>query len=236
MRSACASTVEKIGPSSRKHVLRMRIDLLPLPRPLGQSVLLVLLVCGLLALASAAKHPEDDRHHRPGSEGRPAGGEHHHGSEGGEHHHGSEGSEPHHGHPRPEPEGDDAEGEEDSVSTATDGDDVPGIVEDEIEHVENDLEDKIASFWRNSKNKLVMAVYNLSEYLPISVEYATSVAHQCDLVANNRKYYTKVGLIISAVMLLSGLLFAFLGKCMRVGGWRGGGVYRAGGVRVLQCQ
>lgn len=58
----------------------------------------------------------------------------------------------------------------------------------------------------------MMAVYNLSEYLPLSVEYAAGVGHECDVVEYNESYYSKAGLITSCIMVLVGLVFAFFGE------------------------
>ncbi len=58
----------------------------------------------------------------------------------------------------------------------------------------------------------MMAVYNLSDYLPLSVEYAAGVGQECDIVEYNRSYYSRAGLITSSIMAILGIVFAFFGE------------------------
>ena len=53
---------------------------------------------------------------------------------------------------------------------------------------------------------------NVSEYIPVSVSYATNVGNYCDPVAYNGPYYNVPSLIISAVLFLLGILFCFFGQ------------------------
>ncbi len=58
----------------------------------------------------------------------------------------------------------------------------------------------------------MMAVYNLSEYLPLSVEYAAGVGQACDIVEYNRSFYSHAGIITSTIILTLGIIFAFFGE------------------------
>ena len=58
----------------------------------------------------------------------------------------------------------------------------------------------------------MMALYNLSEYLPLSVEYAAGVGQECDIVKYNKPFYTEAGLIMSTGMIVVGIIFSFFGE------------------------
>lgn len=68
------------------------------------------------------------------------------------------------------------------------------------------------SFFHESRNKLYLAFYNLSSYLPLSIPYAETVGTECDIVQYNKDYYTAVGLVLAGILALVGVLFAFFGK------------------------
>ena len=65
---------------------------------------------------------------------------------------------------------------------------------------------------KNARSDFHSALSNLSEYLPLSVEYATTVGQHCNIVKYNDRFYTKGGLIISAIMVVFGVIFGFFGK------------------------
>lgn len=66
--------------------------------------------------------------------------------------------------------------------------------------------------FHDTGGRFVDALKNLSIYLPISVEYAQTKARDCDIIHNNRDFYERVPLIISAVLIVLGIIFAFLGE------------------------
>lgn len=76
-----------------------------------------------------------------------------------------------------------------------------------VELAEND----IVKFFNNSRSKFIMALKNLSSYLPINVNYSLTKAQDCDIIHNNRDFYERVPLILSAVMIVLGVIFCFLG-------------------------
>lgn len=71
---------------------------------------------------------------------------------------------------------------------------------------------KIPDFMNETRNKLFHALYNLSGYLPFSVEYAVTVGRNCNIIDNNSHYYGVPGLVISAIIFVIGVLFCFIGK------------------------
>ena len=66
-------------------------------------------------------------------------------------------------------------------------------------------------FFEDTGDRFVDALKNLSEYLPINVEYVLEKSRDCDIIHNNKSYYERVPLIISAVMIVLGVIFGFLG-------------------------
>ena len=75
-----------------------------------------------------------------------------------------------------------------------------------------EIEDKLKTFFHDSRNKLYQAFYNLSSYLPLDINYAETVGKDCDILQYNRDYYTTVGLILSGLLAAVGILFAFFGE------------------------
>lgn len=157
-------------------------------------MLLALLACCLLALSSAGEPSHEN-----------GGGRHGHAGDG-DHGHAGGGKHGHHG------DGQHDEDVSDTSDSESESNKLGNVVETEGKLVEEDLEDKMGRFFQSSKNKLSKAIYNLSGYLPINVKYAAGVAHKCDIVQYNRHYYSKAGLVISGVMLVTGVLFAFVGE------------------------
>ncbi len=101
----------------------------------------------------------------------------------------------------------------DTVQQAVDDvGEIEGEVSGGIEQAENTL----VGFFNNTRSKFEQGLVNLSSYLPINVEYALNVSQRCDPVHNNRAYYHTIALILSAVLILLGVVFAFVGKCVRV--------------------
>lgn len=67
-------------------------------------------------------------------------------------------------------------------------------------------------FFEDTGSRFVEALKNLSEYLPINVEYVEEKSKDCDIIHNNRDYYERVPLIISAVLIVLGTIFGFFGE------------------------
>lgn len=95
-------------------------------------------------------------------------------------------------------------------------------IKNEIDHTVHELEnrtseevdDKLKTFFHDSRNKLYQAFYNLSSYLPLDIHYAETVGKECDILKYNKEYYTAVGLVLSGLLALVGILFAFFGEFM----------------------
>ena len=91
-----------------------------------------------------------------------------------------------------------------------------GNVDNTIQSVENhtvkEIEHKLKTFFHDSRNKLYLAFYNLSSYLPLDIEYAETVGKECDILEYNKDYYTTVGLVLGGLLGLIGIVFAFFGE------------------------
>ena len=89
-------------------------------------------------------------------------------------------------------------------------------VDTTIQDVENqtveEIEDKLKNFFHESRNKLYLAFYNLSSYLPLDINYAETVGKECDILEYNQDYYTTVGLVLGGLLGLIGIVFAFFGE------------------------
>ncbi len=86
---------------------------------------------------------------------------------------------------------------------------------DEVEDVGNTIqqtENTIVGFFNNTKSKFEQALANLSSYLPINVDYTLNVSQKCDPVKYNKEYYHTIALILSAALILLGVVFAFIGE------------------------
>lgn len=75
-----------------------------------------------------------------------------------------------------------------------------------------EIDDKMKTFFHDSRNKLYLAFYNLSSYLPLSIPYAETVGTECDIVQYNKEYFTTAGLVLAGILALLGVLFAFFGE------------------------
>lgn len=88
--------------------------------------------------------------------------------------------------------------------------------DDEIVHLTQnttqEVEDDLTNLFIDSRNKFLTAIYNISEYFPLSIDYADTVGQECDIIKYNKSYYSTVGLIIAAVLIVLGVLFGFFGK------------------------
>ena len=82
--------------------------------------------------------------------------------------------------------------------------------------LEKDVKDTVKEFGVKFENethsKFIEALHNLTSYLPISVEYAQYAALECDILEYNKPYYERIPLIISAILIVAGLVFTFFGK------------------------
>ena len=98
-----------------------------------------------------------------------------------------------------------------TIVTSTGGQDqVIQTIENAVNQTE--ITDQFHNFFRDSRNKFLLALANLSHYLPLSVQYAVVVGHECDIVEYNKDYYTKPGLIIAGVLTVIGIVFCFFGE------------------------
>lgn len=77
-----------------------------------------------------------------------------------------------------------------------------------------EVDNKIKTFFHDSRNKLYLAFYNLSSYLPLSIPYAETVGTECDIVQYNKHYFTIAGLVLAGILALLGIFFAFFGECV----------------------
>lgn len=75
--------------------------------------------------------------------------------------------------------------------------------------------DDLANAAENELDRLddnfILTLKNLSRYLPINVEYAVEKGRECDIIRNNKQFYQRVPLIISAVLIVLGIIFGFFG-------------------------
>lgn len=109
------------------------------------------------------------------------------------------------------------------VLTGAQGDeiihDIDATVQSEVHDVENrtskEIEDRFKNFFHDSRNKLYLAFYNLSSYLPLDIDYAETVGEECDVLKYNKDYYTTVGLVLGGVLAVIGILFAFFGESLQ---------------------
>ena len=90
--------------------------------------------------------------------------------------------------------------------------DVDNVVHDVENRTSEEIEDKLKNLFHESRNKLYLAFYNLSSYLPLDIDYAETVGKDCDVLEYNQDYYTTVGLVLGGVLGLLGIVFAFFGK------------------------
>ncbi len=71
------------------------------------------------------------------------------------------------------------------------------------------------------RSRFVNALKSLSNYLPISVQYAVEKSKDCDIIHNNRAYYRRVPLIIAAFLILLGVVYGFFGELIAVRVYKG---------------
>ena len=74
------------------------------------------------------------------------------------------------------------------------------------------FEESITDFFNNSQSKLLNAFKNLSSYLPLNVEYAMTLGQKCDIIKYNRPFYHSIPLILAAVLIVLGVVYAYFGK------------------------
>lgn len=92
----------------------------------------------------------------------------------------------------------------------SDAEDLEGI--DSTDLVVKVADNEVGRFLNNSRSKFIEALKNLSNYLPINVEYA--LMKECDIIHNNRVFYARVPLIISAALIVLGIIFGYFGECV----------------------
>lgn len=94
------------------------------------------------------------------------------------------------------------------VGVAPRGADV-NLITTEMANAENNDGGRI---FQDTGDRFMNALKNLSIYLPISVEYIQTKARDCDIIHNNREFYERVPLIMSAALIVLGIIFGFLGE------------------------
>ena len=95
------------------------------------------------------------------------------------------------------------------------GSNVDSIAHDVENKTSEEVQDKLKTLFHDSRNKLYLAFYNLSSFLPLDIEYAETVGKDCDVLEYNRDYYTTVGLVLGGLLALVGVIFAFFGGFSR---------------------
>ena len=95
------------------------------------------------------------------------------------------------------------------------GSNVDSIAHDVENKTSEEVQDKLKTLFHDSRNKLYLAFYNLSSFLPLDIEYAETVGKDCDVLEYNRDYYTTVGLVLGGLLALVGVIFAFFGRFSR---------------------
>ena len=85
-----------------------------------------------------------------------------------------------------------------------------GGAEDDIANSANEIN----KFFNDTRSRFIDALKNLSTYLPINVNYvyAIKIDGACDIIHYNKTFYDRVPLIISAVLIVLGVIFCFFGK------------------------
>lgn len=69
----------------------------------------------------------------------------------------------------------------------------------------------VNTYFHKTGDRFYETLNNLSMYLPINVKYVYEKSKDCDIIHNNKSYYEKVPLIISAVLIVLGVIFCFFG-------------------------
>ena len=95
--------------------------------------------------------------------------------------------------------------EVDSLFTTLSADELEGDV---AQAADNEVE----KFLNNTRSTFILALKNLSSYLPINVGYVETRAKECDVIRYNKQFYNRVPLIIAAVLIVLGIIFTFLGE------------------------
>ena len=71
---------------------------------------------------------------------------------------------------------------------------------------------KIPSFLNSTHNLFSEVLYNVSDYIPINIEYVITIGRNCNIIEYNQDYYGTTSLIIAAVLFVVGVLFCFIGE------------------------
>lgn len=78
--------------------------------------------------------------------------------------------------------------------------------------VDSNIHNHLSGFANNTRHRFFQVLFNLSRYIPLSVEYAVTVGRNCNIIEYNSDYYGVPALIFAAILFLIGILFCFLGK------------------------
>lgn len=95
--------------------------------------------------------------------------------------------------------------DEPDVSDALDVPDIPDLPDEEDISDVNELVNTTGHWFAE-------LLANVSEYLPVNVDYATNVGNSCSPDRYNSDYYNVPSLVISGVLFILGILFCFFGQ------------------------
>lgn len=96
-----------------------------------------------------------------------------------------------------------------STRDSNDGSDGPMDGSEDVAKIAENMFDKLLN---NSRSTFLESLKNISNYLPVNVEYAVTVAKKCNIVKYNRPFYFKIPLIIAGVLIILGVIFGFFGE------------------------
>lgn len=77
---------------------------------------------------------------------------------------------------------------------------------------DSNIHNHLSGFANNTRHKFFQVLFNLSRYIPLSVEYAVTVGRNCNIIEYNSDYYGVPALIFAAILFIIGILFCFVGK------------------------
>lgn len=98
-------------------------------------------------------------------------------------------------------------------TTLEDDDDDDMMQPDGIgQKVDGNIHNHLSGFANNTRHKFFQVLFNLSRYIPLSVEYAVTAGRNCNIIEYNSDYYGVPALIFAAILFVIGILFCFIGK------------------------
>jgi len=88
------------------------------------------------------------------------------------------------------------------------GDEIRDSAGDDIAQIAENMFDKLLN---DSRSRVLGSLKNISNYLPLNVEYTVTVAKNCDIIKYNKPFYYRIPLIIAGVFIVLGIIFGFFG-------------------------